>query len=113
MIKIRNAFLFALLLFSVALGFASAAETADIARKIAPSLSRPASAEKVPDSDGFIPRWLILEPIRVNTQLTDSAVQAAIKTEYFPQQFTVVPLILTVSPSCGTTHTWHAVDSKE
>jgi hypothetical protein len=113
MIKIRNAFLFALLLFSVALGFASAAETADIARKIAPSLSRPASAEKVPDSDGFIPRWLILEPIRVNTQLTDSAVQAAIKTEYFPQQFTVVPHDGDTVSISGTNLTWHAVDSKE
>ena len=54
------------------------------------TLTRPASPEKGPDSDGFIQRWLVLEPIESNG-LTDSAVQAAVKKEYFPNQFTLVP----------------------
>ena len=47
----------------------------------APSLARPASATKVVNSEGFLQRWLILEPIRTNGQLTDTAVQAAVKAQ--------------------------------
>ena len=60
-------------------------------RPPAPSLARPASPTRAPDAAGFIQRWLVLEPIRVPGQLTESAVQAAVKTEYFPDQFTVIP----------------------
>jgi hypothetical protein len=42
------------------------------ARQIAPTLLRPASATKAPDANGFLQRWLILDPIRVSGQLTDS-----------------------------------------
>jgi hypothetical protein len=64
---------------------------APIAAQVAwPTLTKPATAEKAPDADGFIQRWLILEPIGVNG-LTDSAVQAMVKKEYFPNQFTVIP----------------------
>ncbi|MBN2000839.1 hypothetical protein JW935_25035, partial [candidate division KSB1 bacterium] len=49
----------------------------DIENRSHPSfITRPASAEKVPNADGFIQRWLILEPIPASG-LTDSAVQAA------------------------------------
>src|SRR5438045_1684304 len=57
----------------------------------APSLTRPTSAEKAPDAGGFIQRWLILEPIRSNTALTDNAIKEAVKKEYFPNQLGVVP----------------------
>lgn len=82
-------------------------------RKPAPSLMRPVSAEISPDADGFIRRWLILEPIPSNTQLTDNAVKEAVRKEYFPNQLTVIPRDgnkLTVN---GEELTWHAVDSKE
>ncbi len=76
-------------------------------------LTRPDSAEKPPSADGFLQRWLLLEPIRVGGQLTDSAVQAAVKKEYFPDQLRVIPHDgdkVTV----GTTElTWHAVDTKD
>jgi len=49
------------------------------------------SPTKTPGADGFIQRWLILEPIPRNGQLTDSAVQAAIKNQYFPDQLAVIP----------------------
>jgi hypothetical protein len=81
-------------------------------RGAAPSLVRPASPVKAPSVDGFLQRWLILEPIRVAGQLTDSAVQTLVKTEYFPNQFT------TTLPRDGATVTvadtplaWHAVDT--
>lgn len=53
-------------------------------------LSHSSSNEIVTHDDGFIQQWLILEPISV-TGLTDSAVQATVKREYFPNQFTVIP----------------------
>ena len=82
------------------------------ARPPAPSLTRPDSAEKVPNAAGFIQRWLILEPISANG-LTDSAAQAAVKAEYFPNQFDVVPHDGDTVTVGGTNLTWHAVDSRE
>jgi len=73
-------------LLTVILAMAAAA-----AAQLPPTtLTPPASPENGPDSDGFIQRWLVLEPIESNG-LTDSAVQAAVKKEYFANQFTVVP----------------------
>jgi len=56
----------------------------------APDLTHPSSAYKAPDADGFLQRWLILEPMDANG-LTESAVQAAVQKEYFPDQFTAIP----------------------
>jgi hypothetical protein len=86
-----------------------AAESPD--RPPAPTLARPDSAEKTPSADGFIQRWLILEPIRANG-LTDSIVQATVKTELFPNLFTVVPRDRDQVTVEGTNLTWHAVDTK-
>ena len=48
-----------------------------------------------PDDEGFIRRWLLLEPIdkpnRSNTVFTDSYIRDAFTTEYFANQFTVLP----------------------
>ena len=75
------------------------------------SLTPPTAAPLSPHSDGFIPRWLLLEPIGANG-LTDSAVQAAVKKEYFPNQFTVVPHDGDTVTLGGMPLTWHAVDTK-
>lgn len=79
-------------------------------RHAAPSLIRPDSIEKAPDAAGFMQRWLILEPIAANG-LTDSAVQAAIKTEYFPNQLSLIPRDGDNVTVGGTNLTWHAVDT--
>ena len=89
------------------------------AQGAAPSLARPTSPSRAPNLDGFLQRWLILEPIRVSGQLTDSAVQTTVKTDYFPDQLTTIPRdgdALSVGPSTGlgasdTTVAWHAVDT--
>ena len=78
----------------------------------APSLTRPDSIEKAPDAAGFMQRWLILEPIAANG-LTDSAVQAAIKTEYFPNQLSMIPRDGDAVTVGGTNLTWHAIDTTE
>ena len=54
------------------------------------TLSRPTTPEKAPSADGFIQRWLILEPIK-SAGLTQSIVQTAVKKEMFPNQFTGIP----------------------
>ena len=77
----------------------------------APTLARPTTPTKAPDEEGFIRRWLILEPIGSNG-LTDSAVQAAVNKEYFANQFTVLPYDGDKVTVEGSDLTWHAVDSK-
>jgi hypothetical protein len=76
----------------------------------ASTLTKPASPEKAPDANGFIQRWLLLEPIGANG-LTDSAVQAAVKKEYFPDRFTVIPRGGDKVSVGSAELTWHAVDT--
>ena len=76
------------------------------------SLIRTTSDEKSPNADGFVQHWLILEPISANG-LTDSAVQRAVKKEYFPNQLTVIPHDGDKVTANGTEFTWHVVDTNE
>jgi hypothetical protein len=75
------------------------------------TLTPPTTPERAPDAAGFIPRWLLLEPIP-SVGLTDSAVQAAVKKEYFANQFTVIPHDGDKVTVGDTQLTWHAVDTK-
>ncbi|WP_321369853.1 hypothetical protein [uncultured Draconibacterium sp.] len=77
----------------------------------------PVSLEKsTPDADGFIQRWLLLEPIskpnRSNTVFTDSYLRAAFDTLYFPNQFTILPEDGDIVKVGDTELAWHALDSK-
>lgn len=81
------------------------------ARPPAPTLQPPTSASKAPDAEGFIQRWLVLEPIRRPGPLADSAVQAAVKKQYFPDQFTVLPRDGDRVVVNDTALVWHAVDT--
>src|ERR1044072_1655455 len=89
---------------------ALAAVTNIMAQIPASTLTKPASPEKASNAEGFIQRWLLLEPIGANG-LTDSAVQAAVKKEYFPDQFTVIPRDGEKVNVGGAELTWHAVDT--
>ena len=77
-----------------------------------PSLTPVSSAEKTPDGDGFIQRWVILEPIRANTPLTDNAIAEAVRKKYFPDQLSVIPRDSDKVKVGETELTWHAVDTK-
>lgn len=70
-----------------------------------------ASAESAPDAQGFIPRWLILEPIAIGNQQTENASKAAVQTNYFPNQLTIVPKDGDKVTVGGTNLTWHAVET--
>ncbi len=74
------------------------------------TLSAPKTATTKTGEDGFIKRWLLLEPIDANG-LTDSAVQAAVHKDYFPNQFTIIPRDGEQVMVNGTPLTWHAVDT--
>ena len=84
-------------------------------RTIAPYFAPASASPKAPDADGFLQRWLLLEPIskpnRSNTVFTGTYVRNAFKTEYFPDQFTVVPHNGDKVTIAGQELAWHAVDS--
>lgn len=77
----------------------------------ASTLIRAESRDKAPDADGFLQRWLILEPIPVDPRLTDGAVQATVKSERFPDQLTVMPRDGDTVSIGDDSLTWHAVDT--
>jgi hypothetical protein len=81
------------------------------ARGPAPTLTAPATPAKAPGIDGFIQRWLLLEPIPASG-LTESVVQANAKKEYFPNQFTVIPRDGDKVTVSDKELTWHAVETK-
>jgi hypothetical protein len=79
---------------------------------LAPVTLKPVTAaEKAPDADGFLQRWVILEPISVGNQQAESASKAAVKTDYFTNQLTVMPHDGDKAKVGDQELTWHAVDT--
>ena len=77
----------------------------------------PATAKKMtPDTEGFIRRWTLLEPIskpnRSNTDFTDSYLRKNFDTLYFENQFTVLPKNGDKVKVGEQELMWHALDSK-
>jgi len=91
--------------------FVAVAAQDTAARPPAPTLLRPKTPTRAVDAAGFVQRWLVLEPIRVAGQLTESAVQAAVKTEYFPNQLTVIPRDGDRVTAGDAQLAWHALDT--
>lgn len=94
---------------SICLGAVPSQQAA--ARKPAPSLVPPATPMKIPGAEGFLQRWLILEPIRSTGQLTYDAVQTLVKTEHFPNQLTAMPRDGEKVAVGGNELAWHALDT--
>jgi hypothetical protein len=84
-------------------------------RSIAPYFTPATPSPKAPDAEGFLQRWLLLEPIdkpnRTNTMFTGTYVRAAFNTEYFPNQFSVIPHDGDKVKVGGQELAWHALDS--
>jgi hypothetical protein len=97
------------------LGHAGSAELGDSKPGLAPYFVPASGGAKAPDADGFLQRWLLLEPInkpnRSNTVFTDSYIRNAFATEYFPDQFTVVPRAGDTVTVGAEKLTWHALDT--
>lgn len=96
-------------------GAARASSPDNAPRTIAPYFTPTAPAPKAPDAEGFVQRWLLLEPItkpnRTNTVFTDSYVRSAFAAEYFPDQLTIVPRDGDTVTVAGQQLAWHALDS--
>jgi hypothetical protein len=88
----------------------------DTVRSIAPYFTPATTKKKTPDAEGFIQRWLLLEPInkpnRSNTVFTDSYIRKVFDTLYFTNQFTVLPKDGEMVKVASRELTWHALDSK-
>jgi hypothetical protein len=89
--------------------------TGDTTRSLTPYFTPATSTPKAPDADGFLQRWLLLEPInkpnRSNTVFTDSYIRKAFDTLYFPGQFTEVPHDGDKVTVGDQQLTWHALDA--
>ena len=83
---------------------------------LAPYFTAATAAPKPVDADGFLRRWLLLEPInkpnRGNTVFVDSYVRKNLAdTEYFPGQFGDVPKNGDTVTAGDQQLKWHALDS--
>jgi hypothetical protein len=75
-------------------------------------LEKPTTPTKSVGADGFIQRWLILDPIPAQG-VTQNEFQAVAKTQHFPNELTLIPHDgMTVTTSNGEL-TWHAIDTRE
>ena len=96
-------------------GAANGTTTSDTTRTLAPYFTPATSSPKAPDAEGFLQRWLLLEPInkpnRSNTVFTDSYIRQTLNTEYFPNQFTEVPHNGDKVTVAGQELKWHALES--
>ena len=94
---------------SVILAVLSAAVTL-IAAVPASTLSAPKTSEWKPGPDGFIRRWLVLEPIPA-PGLTDSMVQAEVKKGPFTTELSAIPRDGEKVNVDNAQLTWHAEDT--
>jgi hypothetical protein len=89
--------------------------TPDHPRSLAPYFTPASATPLAPDEDGFLRRWLLLEPIRKpnrsNTVFTDSYVRANLTTNYFPGQFDGAPRRGDKVVVAGEELAWHALES--
>jgi hypothetical protein len=89
--------------------------TSDTTRNFTSYFTKVKSSPKAPNAEGFLQRWLLLEPInkpnRSNTVFTDSYIRNAFDTLYFSSQFTVVPKDGDKVKVGDQELEWHALDA--
>ncbi len=107
-IRVWSAMFFAFLLLGA--GVPKNLTAQDAVSRAPQTLVDPAT-RAVPDEEGFLKRWLILEPIKVSGRLGDEAVRASVYSDYFPNQFTVVPKDGDQVRVGEEVLKWHAVDT--
>ena len=74
------------------------------------------TAKKAPDANGFIQRWLVLEPVKKdiarNNILTEKYLRTTFSTDNFSKDFTVVPKNDKTVKVGSQELKWYALDSK-
>jgi hypothetical protein len=87
----------------------------DKPRTLAPYFTKATPGAKAPDPNGFLQRWMLLEPIsnnlRTNTGFNEAYIRNAFSTEYFPKQYEVTPKDGDKVTVAGQELAWHALDS--
>lgn len=82
---------------------------------LAPYFSKITDTPAKPDDNGFIRRWLLLEPIdmpnRSNTVFTDSYLRDVLNKEYYPGEFSRFPRNGEKVKVGKQKLQWHALDS--
>jgi hypothetical protein len=81
---------------------------------LAPFFGAASAAPAAPDTDGFLRRWLLLEPIskpnRTNSGFTSSYVREALSPDHYPGTFGALPRAGEVAKAPGGPR-WHALDT--
>lgn len=112
---LKKGILYALLASGIVANPFHASGKGNPADGLTPYFSTPMTKSATPDADGFIGRWLILEPIdkpnRSNTVFTDSYLREAFNKEWFPGQFTEFPKPGQKVKVGKQTLKWHSLDS--
>lgn len=85
-------------------------------KAMAPYFAKVTAGGAHPDADGFIRRWLLLEPISVpvksNTVFTDSYLKGVFGAQYFKGQGAAVPKDGSAARVGQGRLKWHALDSR-
>ena len=93
-----------------------ASDREELSSGLKPYFSYPETAYSTPDADGFVGRWLILEPMdmpnRSNTVFTDSYLRKVFNTEYFRRQTSDLPKPGERVKVGKQTLEWHSLDSR-
>ncbi|NLX26451.1 MAG: acetylxylan esterase [Lentisphaerae bacterium] len=99
----------------IAMSLQASAQNAPVRTSYAPYFTEAKAGAKAPDADGFIQRWLLLEPIknslRSNAGFTEEYIRGEVYTDYFPNQFTVVPKNGDKVTVNDVELKWHALDA--
>lgn len=99
----------------LAVPLTGAARDKDYADALHPYFTPVSETKATPNEEGFIGRWLMLEPLekpnRTNIVFTDSYLREAFNTEYFPGQMTVWPKHGDKVKVGKNKLKWHALDS--
>ncbi len=112
---LKRAPLYALLVCGIANAAISVSGKGNSSDGLAPYFSTPVSKTIAPNADGFIGRWLMLEPIdkpnRTNTVFTDTYLREALSPDNYPGQFNVLPKDGQKVKVGKQTLKWHSLDS--
>ena len=90
--------------------------TSDTTHDINKHFVAAAGVKKTPDAEGFIQRWLVLEPVKKdiarNNILTDAYVRTMLASDNFSNDYTTVPKNGELTKVGDQELRWYALDSK-